>query len=102
MAQRILSEQEKIRRNSLQELYKLGINPFPAKEFKVTAYSKEIVENYSEEKSNYQEISIAGRIMSRRIMGKASFIEIQDEKGKIQAYVNRDIICPDEDKSFYI
>jgi len=101
MTQRILSEQEEIRRNSLQELYKLGINPFPAEEFNVNAYSKEILENYSEEKQNYQDITIAGRIMSRRIMGKASFIEIQDEKGKIQAYINRDIICPDEDKSFY-
>jgi lysyl-tRNA synthetase, class II len=101
MTQRILSEQEEIRRNSLQELYKLGINPFPAEEFNVNAYSKEILNNYSEEKQNYQNITIAGRIMSRRIMGKASFIEIQDEKGKIQAYINRDIICPDEDKSFY-
>ncbi len=101
MTQRILSEQEEIRRNSLNELYKLGINPFPAEEFKVNAYSKEILDNYSEEKQNCQNITIAGRIMSRRIMGKASFIEIQDEKGKIQAYINRDIICPDEDKSFY-
>jgi lysyl-tRNA synthetase, class II len=101
MAQRILSEQEQIRRKSLEELYQLGINPYPANEFKVDAFSADILENYSAEKQNYQNISIAGRIMSRRIMGKASFVEIQDQKGKIQAYVNRDILCPDEDKNLY-
>jgi lysyl-tRNA synthetase class 2 len=101
MAQRILSEQEQIRRKSLEELYQLGINPYPAYEYTVTAFSADILENYSAEKENYQDISIAGRIMSRRIMGKASFIEIQDQKGKIQAYINRDILCPDEDKNLY-
>ncbi len=96
-----LSEQEIIRRKSLQELINLGINPYPAEKYEVTAHSKDILENYDPEKNNFQDVSVAGRIMSRRIMGKASFVEIQDAEGKIQAYVNRDIICPDEDKTFY-
>jgi lysyl-tRNA synthetase class 2 len=96
-----LSEQEIIRRKSLQELINLGINPYPAEKYEVTAHSKEILENYDPEKNNFRDVSVAGRIMSRRIMGKASFVEIQDAEGKIQAYVNRDIICPGEDKTFY-
>lgn len=96
-----LSEQEVVRRNSLQELYKLGINPFPPEAFEVNATSEEIRENFDAEKENFQDIVIAGRIMSRRIMGKASFTEIQDEKGRMQLYFNRDIICPDEDKTLY-
>jgi len=96
-----LSEQEIIRRNSLQKLKDLGYNPFPANEFKVNTSSKEIKENYSEEKKNFQDVVFAGRIMSRRIMGKASFAELQDEKGRIQVYVNRDEICPGEDKTLY-
>ena len=96
-----LSEQEVVRRNSLQELYKLGINPFPAEAFEVNATSVEIQDNFDAEAENYQDIVIAGRIMSRRIMCKASFTEIQDEKGRIQLYFNRDIICPDEDKTLY-
>jgi len=96
-----LSEQEIIRRKSLQELINLGINPYPAEKYEVTAHSKDILENYDPEKNNFQDVSVAGRIMSRRIMGKASFVEIQDAKGKIQAYVNRDLICPGEDKTFY-
>ena len=96
-----LSEQEIIRRKSLQELINLGINPYPAEKYEVTAHSKEILENYKPEENNFQEVSLAGRIMSRRIMGKASFVEIQDAEGRIQAYVNRDIICPGEDKTLY-
>jgi len=96
-----LSEQEIIRRNSLKELKDLGINPYPAAKYEVTATSSDILANFDAEKGNFQNISLAGRITSRRIMGKASFVEMQDSTGKIQVYVNRDIICPDEDKSFY-
>ena len=96
-----LSEQEVVRRNSLQELYKLGINPFPPEAFEVNATSEEIRKNFDAEKNNYQDVVIAGRIMGRRIMGKASFTEIQDEVGRIQLYFNRDLICPDEDKTLY-
>ena len=73
-----LSEQEIIRRNSLKEMQALGVNPFPAAEYKVNTYTSEIHENFDPEKNNYQEVCLAGRIMSRRIMGKASFIELQD------------------------
>ena len=96
-----LSEQEIIRRNSLEELKKLGINPYPANEFEVNVTTDEIKKNYDAEKSNYQKVSIAGRIMSRRIMGSASFAEIQDDNGRIQIYLRRDDICPDEDKTLY-
>ena len=96
-----LSEQEQVRRNSLEELKKLGINPYPAEKYEVTNFSTEIKAGYTEEKNNFQNITIAGRIMSRRIMGKASFFELQDSKGSIQVYINRDIICSDEDKTFY-
>jgi len=96
-----LSEQEIIRRNSLQELINLGIDPYPAAKYEVTATSKEILENFDAEKENYQEVSFAGRITGRRIMGKASFVELQDSVGKLQAYVNRDLICPNEDKTLY-
>jgi len=96
-----LTEQEKVRRESLQKIIDLGINPYPAAKYEVTAYSQEIKDNFSEEENNYQEVSIAGRIMTRRIMGKASFAEIQDEQGKIQVYFNRDVICPEEDKTLY-
>ncbi len=96
-----LSEQEIIRRNSLQELRKLGINPYPAEEYKTTHFSTDIKEQFEPEKENLQEVVLAGRIMSRRIMGKASFAEIQDSEGRIQIYLNRDEICPDEDKSLY-
>ena len=95
------SEQEMIRRNSLQEIRKLGINPYPAERYPVNALTSEIKENFDPEKNNYQEVCIAGRIMSRRIMGKASFAELQDSKGKIQIYFNRDEICPGEDKTLY-
>jgi lysyl-tRNA synthetase, class II len=95
------SEQESIRRQSKEELEKLGINPYPAELFDVNASAKEILENYERQKSDYRQISIAGRIMSRRIMGSAAFAELQDETGRIQIYVRRDDICPGEDKALY-
>jgi lysyl-tRNA synthetase class 2 len=96
-----LSEQEIIRRKSKEELEKLGINPYPAELFEVNASAREILENYQRTKIEYKNISIAGRIMSRRIMGNASFAELQDETGRIQVYVRRDDICPTEDKTLY-
>ena len=93
----MLSEQEQIRREKLNKLKSLGINPFPANLFPLNTNSKEINSNFEENKK----VVIAGRIMSRRIQGKASFAEIQDSKGKIQVYFNRDEICPDEDKTLY-
>jgi len=96
-----LSEQEIERRKSREELTNLGINPYPAESYPINVTAKEIKEQYDDEKKNYQEVSIAGRLMSRRIMGKASFAEIQDSTGRIQIYVNRDEICPDEDKTLY-
>ncbi len=101
MSNQELSEQEVIRRESLKKLRELGIDPYPAAEYPVNATSKQIKENYSEEAKNFQEVSLAGRLMSRRIMGKASFAEIQDHQGRIQIYVNRDEICPGEDKTLY-
>jgi lysyl-tRNA synthetase class 2 len=96
-----LSEQELFRRNSLQKLRDMGINPYPADEFKTNATAKQILENFDPEKSNFQDVTFAGRLMGQRIMGKASFAELQDETGRIQVYVNRDEICPGEDKSLY-
>jgi lysyl-tRNA synthetase, class II len=96
-----LSEQEQIRRDSLAELRKLGINPYPAAEFKTNVFASEILENYSQEKNNYQDVHLAGRIMSRRIMGNASFAELMDSSGRIQFYVRRDDLCPGEDKTLY-
>ncbi len=96
-----LSEQEIIRRNSLQKLRDMGINPYPAEEFKTNVTVKEILENFDPEKGNFQEVTFAGRLMGQRIMGKASFAELQDETGRIQVYINRDEICPGEDKSLY-
>ena len=101
MANQELNEQEIGRRNSMQALRDRGIEPYPAKEFPVTGYSKEIKENFKDEEETKREVSVAGRIMSRRIMGKASFIELQDSEGRIQVYVSRDDICPGEDKDFY-
>jgi Lysyl-tRNA synthetase (class II) len=92
-----LSEQEIIRRNSLEQLRKTGINPYPAAEYPVNAYSEDIKNNFKE--GEKPQVMIAGRIMSRRIMGKASFMELQDSKGRIQVYVTRDDICPDENNS---
>jgi len=96
-----LSEQEIFRRESLQQLRELGIEPYPAALYKVDAYSTEIKENFNEEETPQRQVSIAGRIMSRRIMGKASFIELMDSKGRIQAYITRDDICPGENKDLY-
>jgi len=96
-----LSEQEIIRRQAKEELEKLGINPYPAELFEVNVSAKEILENYPRHKSDYRSISLAGRIMSRRIMGSASFAELQDETGRIQIYIRRDDICPGDDKTLY-
>jgi lysyl-tRNA synthetase class 2 len=96
-----LSEQEMVRRNSLQKMIEMGIDPYPAAEFPVNVLTSEILEKFNPELNNYQEVVLAGRIMSRRIMGKASFAEIQDASGRIQLYLNRDEICPEEDKSMY-
>jgi len=101
MSQLELSEQEQIRRKALEELRKTGIEPYPAGEYVTNVVTSEIKENYKPDKNNFQDISIAGRIMSRRIMGNASFAEIQDEKGRIQIYLRRDDLCPGEDKTFY-
>ncbi|MDY4758919.1 MAG: lysine--tRNA ligase [Bacteroidaceae bacterium] len=95
-----LSEQEINRRESLAELKKLGIDPYPAEEYPTNAFSTDIKENFDENPEPRQ-VCIAGRMMSRRIMGKASFIEIQDSKGRIQVYVTRDGICPSENKDLY-
>ena len=96
-----LTEQEQIRRNSLNELKNLGINPYPAALYEVNAKSNEILEKYPQDNTLFQDISIAGRIMSRRIMGAASFVELQDPHGRIQLYIKRDEICPGEDKTLY-
>lgn len=96
-----LSEQEIVRRESLQKLIDLGINPYPSELFEVTASACEIKEAFSSEKQNFEDIKIAGRLMSRRLMGKAAFAELQDSTGKIQLYFNRDEICPGEDKTMY-
>lgn len=94
-----LSEQEIIRRQSLQELKDMGIDPYPAAEYPTNAYSVEIKENFKEDEQ--REVCIAGRMMTRRIMGKASFAELQDSKGRIQVYITRDDICPGENKDLY-
>lgn len=96
-----LSEQEIQRRNDAEELRKLGINPYPAPMYDVNANTQEIKQEFEKDNTLFQDVRIAGRIMSRRIMGAASFCEIQDEKGKIQLYLNRDEICPEEDKTLY-
>jgi lysyl-tRNA synthetase, class II len=96
-----LSEQEQIRREALEEIRKLGINPYPAAEYTTNAFAKDIHDNFTVEKNNFQDVSIAGRIMSRRIMGNASFAELMDSTGRIQIYLRRDDICPGEDKTLY-
>jgi lysyl-tRNA synthetase class 2 len=101
MSNTLLSEQEQIRRNSLDELRKLGINPYPAAEYKTNVFAKDILDNYTPEKNNFQDVCLAGRIMSRRIMGNASFAELMDSSGRIQIYFRRDDICPGEDKTMY-
>ena len=96
-----LNEQEIQRRQSLDELRALHIEPYPAAEYPVNAYSDEIKANFSEDAETPREVCIAGRLMGRRIMGKASFAELMDSKGRIQVYVTRDDICPEEDKTLY-
>lgn len=96
-----LNEQELGRRQSLRQLRDLGINPYPAQSYPVNATAKLIADGFDPEKGNFQDVCIAGRIMSRRIMGAASFIELQDHTGRIQVYLNRDEICPGEDKTMY-
>jgi len=96
-----LSEQELIRRSSLQKLRDLGINPYPANEFKTNITSNKILTTFNPEIPNLQEVVFAGRLMSQRIMGKVSFGELQDETGRIQIYISRDEICPGEDKTLY-
>ena len=95
-----LSEQEIVRRQSLQELRDMGIEPYPAAEFPTNAFSEDIKNDFKDEDEK-REVVIAGRMMSRRVMGKASFVELQDSKGRIQVYITRDDICPEEDKTLY-
>ncbi|MCC8143856.1 MAG: lysine--tRNA ligase [Tannerellaceae bacterium] len=95
-----LSEQEIFRRNSMEQLRQMGIEPYPAAEYVTNAYSTEIKHSFQDD-AEPRNVSIAGRIMSRRIMGKASFMELQDSEGRIQVYISRDEICPGEDKELY-
>ncbi|QXV64939.1 lysine--tRNA ligase [Mucilaginibacter sp. 21P] len=96
-----LSEQEIFRRKSLSDLRELGINPYPAEAYPVNAWAKEITGNFEAEPEKYKQVVVAGRIMTRRIMGSASFFELQDSTGRIQVYIKRDDICPEEDKTLY-
>ncbi len=97
----ILSEQELLRRQKREDLMKLGIDPYPAEMFDVNVTAEDIIRNYENNKLDYKAISIAGRLMSFRIMGSASFAELQDSTGRIQVYFRRDDLCPDEDKTLY-
>lgn len=97
----ILSEQELLRRQKREDLIKLGIDPYPAEMFEVNVTTEDILKNYQNNKLDYKSISIAGRLMSFRIMGSASFAELQDSTGRIQVYFRRDDLCPDEDKTLY-
>ena len=96
-----LSEQEIFRRNSMAQLRQMGIEPYPAAEYVTNAFSKEIKASFKDDEAKPRQVSVAGRIMSRRIMGKASFMELQDSEGRIQVYISRDEICPGEDKELY-
>ncbi len=96
-----LNEQEQNRRNALVQMRELGIEPYPAALYEVNVTTKDIAEKFNPEENNYQDISMAGRIMSRRIMGAAAFIELMDEQGRVQIYIKRDEICPGEDKTMY-
>jgi lysyl-tRNA synthetase class 2 len=96
-----LSEQEIVRRENLQKIIDAGVDPFPAEMFEKNTTTKAIKEGYDAEKNNFQDVVIAGRLMQKRIMGKASFAELMDSQGRIQIYVNRDEICPGEDKTLY-
>ena len=94
-----LSEQEIVRRQSLQELRNMGIDPYPAAEYPTNAFSSDIKKNFKDGEEH--EVCIAGRMMSRRVMGKASFVELQDSRGRIQVYITRDDICPGQEKELY-
>ncbi len=96
-----LSEQEVIRREKLKAFQDLGVNPYPAAEYPVNAYAKEILEKYPQDNTLYQDVCVAGRIMSQRIMGAVAFYELQDATGRIQVYAKRDDLCPGEDKTLY-
>lgn len=96
-----LNEQEQNRRNALVQMRELGVDPYPAALYEVNVTTRDIAEKFNPEAGNYQDISIAGRIMSRRIMGAAAFIELMDEQGRVQIYIKRDEICPGEDKTMY-
>ena len=96
-----LNEQEIFRRNSMAQLRQMGIEPYPAAEYVTNAFSKEIKASFKDDEAEPRQVSVAGRIMSRRIMGKASFMELQDSEGRIQVYISRDEICPGEDKELY-
>jgi len=96
-----LSEQEILRREKLNQLRALGINPYPPEEFKITATAQDILENFEKSPETYKQVTIAGRIMSFNVMGSASFAKLQDSTGRIQVYLKRDDICPGEDKTLY-
>src|SRR6185503_8018199 len=96
-----LSEQEILRRESLKQLRELGINPYPPEEYKVTAFAQDIADNFPRFPDTYKSVTLAGRIMTRRIMGSASFAELQDSSGRIQIYLKRDDICPGDNKTLY-
>ena len=97
-----LSEQEQLRRKSLAALREAGINPYPAERFDVSASAADIVAGFDAEPEKFQAVTIAGRMMSRRIMGSASFFELQDHTGRIQVYIRRDDICPEGDPTLYM
>ena len=96
-----LSEQEIRRRHEREQLQSKGINPYPSELFPVSAFAKNIKETFKPESGEYQDVYLAGRLMSRRIMGKASFAELMDSTGRIQLYISRDDIAPGEDKALY-
>ena len=96
-----LTEQEKIRYEAMEELRALGVEPYPADLFPVTHHSQDILDGFEKDPDNYGDVCLAGRIMTRRIMGNASFAVMQDETGRIQLYFNRDEICPGDDKTMY-
>lgn len=101
MSEIFLTEQEQVRREELKELHALGINPFPSEAFPVTHKAAEILEGFPSRPDDFKNVTLAGRIVSKRVMGKASFAELQDSSGRVQLYLNRDDLCPGEDKTLY-
>ncbi len=99
--ERKLTDQEEQRREALKQIRELGIEPYPAESYETNVHAEEILRHFDENKPNYQDVTLAGRLMQRRVMGKASFAELQDETGTIQLYFSRDDICPGEDKTYY-